>query len=336
MQTETLAAWLEQRLTSERARREWRALWAAGIEQVLQRPCGELFSAAGFEEGLNATLTRERLAGFTRLGFGIGVNPWVEELERDQAPVGRFLSDGERGRLERLVSGNVDPGWVDVVFSQKATEALFADALFRALSDFSETVPQVLQSVTPSAFGRIASKLGEATGTMRGRMRDEFRRRLEPEIRRFVEAGTRRVLDGTARFVKSGMDKQVSQEARKNLLRYGLERSTATYARGLDDAARKDIEAIFVALAERPEAFDELRVRLRNAHRGFLERWSDSTLAELLRVHDASELADLHEAWAEASWPAVAAGLASETGRSYLLNLSAEILEVMEITPDEG
>jgi hypothetical protein len=325
-----LAAWLEARVLSEAGFADLRKLLEAGVEGVLERPLAEVASAAVMSRSLDALLTPERLQDLARFSVRIPLASAVEELGTDPTPVGAHLSADARGRLEGLVTreGLVDEGWIDVVFSQGATEELFADTLFRALDDFSETIPQVVQSVTPAAFGKLASKLGGATGGVRGRMREELQRRLEPEIRRFVQRATRRLLDGTAGFVKARIDGEGAREARRNLLRHALERPAASYFRHLDPDARGEVEAVLVEVAQTDTARAELRARVLAVHARLLERFGDRSLRAVLAAHEV-ELAPDYDAWAEALWPSVQAAARSSGAREVYARWARELLEAI-------
>lgn len=322
-----LAAWLVARLTSNEGRQDWRELIEAGMEAVLDRPVAEVVSPSAVDGALDALLREAASGAVARGGVSLVVAAVVEEARTDHAPVGRFLDDAARARLETLVAreGLVDEEWVDVIFSQGATEELFADTLFRALEDFSSTIPQVLQSVTPSAFGKIASRLGGATEGVRGKVFEEMNRRLEPEIRKFVQRATRRLLDGTATFVKSGLDREGAREARKNLLRHGLSRSPASYVRHFDDDTLADLEQIWISLAGSKDAQAELRARIKRLHDRFLERFGERSLRATLAAHDVSVELD-YDVWASATWPSVRVLLESPGARRVLERLSGEIL----------
>lgn len=331
MDAPALAAWLEARLTSERGRGDARGLLEAGVEAILDRPLGEVLPEAAFARAVDDVATEARLCDLARCILRLAVAPGVEELKGDQEPVGRWLDAEARARLEALVAreGIVDESFIDVVFSQAATEELFAETLFRALQDFSESVPAVVQSLTPASLGKIASRLQGAAGGVRDRMREEIQRRLEPEIRRFVQAATRRLLDGAAGFVKSGLDREGSMEARKNLLRHALDRPTSTYLQHLDPEARADVEAVLVSVARNEEARAELRARLLAIHRRLLERFGTRSVRAVLAAHEV-ELDLDYDAWLDALWPAAEAALRSPGARRVLESLASDLLEALD------
>ncbi|MEL6187434.1 MAG: hypothetical protein AAFU79_22675 [Myxococcota bacterium] len=328
MDAHALAVWLTARLASEEARADWEALIRGGWESLLDRPIEQLLAAPVFAGALDDVLTAERLESLARAAVRLGLAPLEEELKTDEEAVGRYLDEGSRARLEAMVTreGLIDETWVDVVFSQGATEELFADTLFRGLADFSEAIPNLLQSTTPAALGKIASRLQGATGGVRDRMREELKSRVEPEIRRFVQKATRRLLDGTASFVKGSLDGEQAGGARKNLLAHALSRPTQNWLRPLDASGRADLEAVLVQLARSEAGRAEARTRLERMHRGMLERFGPRSARAVLAAHDL-EVGVEPAVWAEVTWPWVQTVLHGEAAKTFIEKLAAEIIE---------
>lgn len=330
-----VAEWLLARLTSDAARDDWRDVLAAGVSGWLDRPVAEVLPELVFMRALDDVLTAERLAEIARGAMRLVLAEVTVELEGDDQPVGRYLDDDAKVRLDALVGreGLVDESWVDVVFGQKAMEELFEETLFRALEDFSEAIPNLMQSATPAALGKIASRLQGATGGVRDRMREELKARIEPEIRRFVHKATRRLLDGTASFVKAGMDREGAVLARRNLLRHALDRPTSTYLRHLDAEAREELEAVLLGMIATDGARAEARTRLLSMHQRVLARFGDRSVRSVLAAHDVEPDLDF-EAWADATWPSVRA-FAQSGLPTFLDKLAAELVaEMANSTPN--
>mgnify|MGYP006285891643 CR=1 FL=1 len=323
-----LAGWLQARLASEAGAADFRALLAAGVEAALDAPLEVVVPETAFARALDQVLSEPTAVAAARAADPLFFAPIAERTREVEEGLGHWLDESAKERLERLAQrpGLVDPEWIDVLFSQAATEQLFADTLFRALDDFSEAVPKVVQEMTPAALGRIASRLGGATSGVRDRLRDEVRRRLEPEIRRFVEAATRRLLDGAAQFLKRTIDGETALEARRNLLRFGLERPVSGYARQVDDELRAELTHVAEAVVS-PEANRRaLREALLDVHRQWLAEEGRASLREVLARHDITLEVDA-AALTDACWPFVQRLLAHPDTHRVLEQLSAEILD---------
>lgn len=330
MDERTLAAWLVERLSSDAAREDWRVFVESGVEGVLARPLGEVLPAEAFTRGLDEVLTESRLSGLARASAQVFLSRIIEQAQANDGPIGQGLSEDARSRIEEMAAreGLIDEAWVDVIFSQPATEELFAETLFRGLQDFSETIPQMVQTFTPAAFGKIASRLTGSAGGVRDRMRDEVRARFEPEIRKFVQRATRRLLDGTSGFVKSGLDREGARDARRNLMRHALNRPMSSYARHFDEAVMADLEAALVAAAQSPEVRDQARHRLVRMHGELLEKHGATPIRDVLEGYDLETRPD-YDALADAMWPAARAFVRSKGVEQLMTRLSKEILELV-------
>lgn len=328
MDAHTLAAWFTERFSSEAARADWDGLLRGGLESLQERSLEDLLPAQSFSRALDDVLSERRLEDVARASIRLGLARLEEELRDDAEPGGRYLDAESRARLEALVNrkGLIDDSWVDVVFSQSATEELFADTLFRGLADFSEAIPNLLQSTTPAALGRIASRLQGATGGVRDRMREELKARVEPEIRRFVQKATRRLIDGTAGFVKANMDGERADGARGNLLNHALERPTQNWMRLLDASGRGDLEAVLIQLARSEPGRAEARVRLERMHARMLQSFGPRSLRSVLAAHEL-ELDLDPSVWADLTWPALQAFLQTDETQRFLERVAGELLE---------
>lgn len=305
MDAATLADWLAARMASDVGRADLAILIRAGFEQVLAIPLADGLPSAAFERALDQALAEPTLVATAKGAGPLFFAPLADGLRDAETPAGRWLSPGAREELMALASrpGLVEDDWIDVMFSQAATEQVLADTLLRALEDFSEAVPKVVQDMTPAALGKLASKLGGATGGMRDRVRDEVKKRLEPEIRRFVERATRKLLDGTAAFLKGNLDNEAAVEARRNLLSHALDRPFGAYVKQADPEARARLASVSVAVAEQPEARAALRALLLGIHRRWLAEAGGQPLGEVLASHGVQPHLDA-EAVADAVWPA--------------------------------
>lgn len=327
MDAEKLADWLTERLTSDQGKDDFRELAAAAFDGLMAMPLCQVVPEASFSRGLDAALDERLTVGASRAAGPLVFEPLAEALLEEENGLGQWLDEASLERLEAIVArpGLIEDDWIDVLFSQTATEQLFADTLFRALEDFSEAVPRIVQDMTPAALSRFASKLTGATGGVRDKLQQEVGRRLEPEIRRFVEAATRRLLDGAAAFLKGMVDGEAAQQARRNITRYALERPMKKYAAKVDEPLRSELALVSEATMRSEEVRQALKRFLISIHRRWLLRAGDRSLADLLRDHEAEISFDV-DAFTDAVWPAVTAGLTLPGAKNVLERLSGEIL----------
>lgn len=326
----TLATWLKARLTGDRARLEWRSLLEAGTERVLDGRLGTLLPAAEVEALIAAWLTTDRIADAVRPVIRLGLAELVREARDDHEPLGRFVPVAARGKLLDLVSqkGLVHEEWVRQLYSQKAMEALVSETLYTALRDFSSIVPRIVQSVMPSALGKLASLGGKVAGAAGGRAFDEVEKRLEAEIRRFLELGTRKALDGAAKFTVEHIDDPVSLEARRNLASFVLGQSPSFHVRPATDERLAAIDELAAEIARYVAQHPDTRATLSRIVARQKASHAEKTVRAWLAELGATEPPPYDE-WANLTWPALSAILEAPEVERWLGTLAAEIAELV-------
>jgi len=318
---EERATWLRERLTGDRAEREWSGVVSRALEALYDRPWTELVPRETLAQAIAAHRTPERGRAIG-LGVSAAIRSAIESARADDAPVERFVDDSARDALVRLVRrpGLVPEPWVRHVFRQPAAEALAADTLYRTLRDFSTVIPRTLAAVLPGLLGRFA-KFGSS---LVDRVVGEIEGRLEPEIRRYVEAGTRRALERAADFAVAHLDAEVNLDSRESLLRFWLASSGRELAVPVSDDVLGDIDALGAAFgqlwATSPLIGDEIAARLDAL---YAEAAGDSVRDVVERV--AGPVAPPFEAWAQAAWPLVRAALETDAIGAWLEDLAREI-----------
>lgn len=319
-----LAAWLKQRLLAERAREEWIALFESSWDAFLGLEVQAVLPPAEVERLVLAYLESERLADVVRALVRAVLMPAVDEMRADHAPLGRWVPEQAREALLALAArpGAIDPAWIDVIFRERAVEAVLSDTLYRAIHDFSTIIPRLIQNHLP--LGRLA-KIGGGIGT---RVVEEIEKLLEPEIRRFLDLGTRRALDGAARFAVEHLDDPASVDFRRNLIRFMLDQEVAFHARPFGDDVLREVDAIAARIAAHiansPEARQRVQALLARLARTYAARPVREVLGEL-GVQTRPPLQPL----AEALWPALRASLESPFARQWCEQLAGEILDAI-------
>lgn len=332
MDAQTLAAWLHTRLTQPSTQPEYRALLEGVVAHVLDKPLNEMLPESAAMAAFESHLNPERLTDGARFFVREVVGRAISEAHTDQAPVERWLSADAKARLLDFAArpGWADEVWVEQLFQQKAMEALVSDTLYRALKDFSTIVPRIVQGVLPSGLGRLAKFGGKATGGVGGRVFDEVERKLEAEIKRFLDKGTRKALESAASFAIERMDSPESAQAQRMLATFALAQSPAFHVRPFDEPTLEALEAVAVDAAASIGAHEELQPLVQRVVRDFYKDWGPLPLKEALQGAGVDPQGFEVGAWADASWPALVAAMATPPVRTFLLDVSNQILEQIE------
>lgn len=325
-----MAAFLKERLTSDRAAEDWRRLIEGSWDHVLDQPLSS-FLGEELDAFVEAHLTEERAVDVVRPAIRLVLSAMVVEARRDDAPVGRWVPEEARAKLMALVSkeGAVDRRWVEHLFAQRAMEEVVTDTLYKALRDFSTIIPRIVQSLTPSAIGKLAKLGGRATGNVGGRIVEEIERRLEPEIRKFLDKGGRRALDGAARFTIEHLDDPISIEARKNTILFALAQTPAFHVEQLDDDALQVIDEVAEAIARRVASLEDSRRIARSVVERFRLEHGRKPLASWLETIGVEQRPAFDE-WAALTWPYVKQMLTSPETEAFIDALAAEAVETLE------
>ncbi len=327
MQPNEMAQWFQARLTEDRSQAEYQQLLRHITEALMQAPLGTWMEAETWVQSLNKALTAERVVALVEIFHHGFSDSLLQILLKDEAPVGRWLSHRGRQLLTGLFAKEriFDDAFVTTFFAQEAVEELVADMLYGALKDFSEVIPKLVQSMAPSALGKLARLGGKATGGMGGRLVDEVEKRIEPEIRRFLEKGTRRALDRAAEKIAEKMHSPKAELAVANMLDFALNQTGAFYGQRLQGKTHQSLFEFEKELAEHVLSRPEFQQRLREFAEAQHQKYAEKTIEQLLEEWQV-ELSIPYQEWAEATWPAVKTVIQSEGVKNYLEGLCEEFL----------
>lgn len=330
MDQEALTEWLRARFTDDEARNDWRIFLEAAVDETLSRPLEAVCSAELFGDLVSKGLNHPQLGHLVQRGTREALARWVARASENHAALSEGWPEGVQSRLASIVSRDalIDEAWVDVLVQQEATRALFTETLVLGLGDFSELVPSMFQGWAPSALGRFASRLQEAAGGVSERLREEARARFEPEIRKFADRATQRLLDGTAASVKAKLDTEPSKEARRNLLRYALSRSHASYAERIDASLQQDIDELVYELVNDGAVRAQIQRELKAEYVRLIGAAGGRPLKEVLELGDLDLSAELEDL-CHLTWPIISAALRSPTMDRYFSRLSGDILSTL-------
>jgi len=302
MDRQALRVWLDQRLTGPSGLADYKRLLDAGWDELRQRKLVEVVPRASVDRWIEAHLVPDRVAELVHPWVTVALRDVVEDARKDTQPVGRWIPDAAKTRIERLVMrpGAVDPGLIRAMFKDKANEAMLADTLTATIKDFSTMIPKLILSLVPKGpFGVLGGASNIVT-----KLVEEVERRLEPEIHRFVAGGTKRALERAADFAVAHADDATSVEQRRNLLRFLWAQSGQMHVKPIDEIAFHEIELIGRDIARHIAERPETKVMVKTAVDRFYTRYDAGTVGQVLDAHHLTIRPPI-EAIAESTWPAL-------------------------------
>jgi hypothetical protein len=325
-----LARWLRERLGGDQVRAEWVQLMEASWDALSSEKLGALYPPDRIQALVEAYASKERIADIVRPMVRAGLQPFVESLREDRAPLGRLVPLESRRAIQDLVArkGVVHPEWIQKLFKEEAIEEISADTLYRAIRDFSTIIPRLIQNFSP------LGKLGKLSGGIGQRVIEEMEKLIEPEIKRFLEKGTRRALDGAAKFTVDHLDDPASIALRRNVVDFALDQNGPFHAHPLSDEAIREIDRIAQQIALHVASLPETQDRIRAGIEKARARLAEKTVADALKELGIEQRPPF-EAWVGATWPAIQRALDTEPLASWLERLASEILAEVR-TSDSG
>lgn len=320
--------WLRDRLTKdERARAEWRKLWEASWDSLLQTPVRDLIDPNAAKSLADRLAVPETISALSRPVVAGIARALIAELREDHRPVEEMVPLDARETLKAALArpGLVHPDWVRAMLQGEVVEAVINDALYMALKDFSRLLPRIMVKMSPAGrFGMLGS-----AGAFAERMIGEVEKFIEPEIRSFIADSSGRVLESAVEFTIAKMDDPASIEFQLAFIDFILSKSPAFFLETTDEQLIDDMGAVLeitaLHLAEAPET--------REAIHGWVDQLmdycADKTLGEVLQV-DESNASPPIDAMADATWPVLTALVASKEALRWMDTLVDELIDEYE------
>jgi len=331
-------AFLTARLSSPRARSEWRANVAAALDELLQKPLASLVDPTALDAALDIALSRAT--------FDETLRPALEELARaahaalvaERAPIGTFVSPTARDDLFALFARPdlIPPKLIREVADHEAAREVMREVMHDALKQFSERVnpfvaewglPSLLKKLGPFGLGGVGKSIDA--------LRVDFEKRLDPEIKKFLHGFSRDALKNTADSVINRADTPPFIALRKRLAAFLLEQRLAEVlldAKGSDQLVRIALEVTTHVVSQ-----EAMIARRRAFIRAFLQTHGDKPLTDILKTFGvpAKPPASLVDALADATYPVVATVLHTDAAQRWLRSLVDEFYDGL-IASDEA
>lgn len=320
-----LKHWLHRRLTEgDRSREEWRRFLESTWELLLGTPVTALIDPDAAKAAADQLMDTELISEISGTLAAAAAPVVIAELRADDRPLGRFLPQDARLKLEQAIArpGLVHPDWIRAAFRGEEAEAVLNDALYRALTDFSTLLPRVLLRFSP--IGRFAALRG--AGALAERTIKDLGTLIEPEIRSFLSDNTRPMLARAAELAVSRLDDPASVEFRASFVRFVLSQSPGHFLEAVDEEFTSEIAMIAELTARYVPTLPEIREDVHHWIDRIIESAGDRTLGEALHIMG-TEARPSFGGLAEATWPALTTMLDSPRAHRWIDSLVDELVD---------
>ena len=323
-------AFLEQRLTSAQARKDWVRACHDAYEEFLGVRIRDVLDPKTTARLLQRALDDASVRDFFAPALKELHREVLARLKSDRRPVGEYVPAQARLAIDSLLERRdlVPDGLVRKLFEQQAVEDAIDDTLYDALMQFNTTVnPFFADWGLPSILKRMPIAGGMILSSMEA-LRAEFDRRLEPEVRRFLNVFSRRATGQIAEMFLARSGDPRLLELRSNLLVFLYTQSISEILAGVGEKeagnAAEATEQIVRGLLDR-EASER---GLERALASFIDKHGDETIGQWVHAAGATGTPNL-EAWADLLWPRVEGVLSSTVFRDFLARITAEFYDTL-------
>lgn len=322
-------AFLEARLVSEAAARDFRERLPAGFAALMATPLGALADAAAIARALDALAAEESLRRAVRPAAEAALAALVEAARAERRRAKELMPEGARATIDRILEQPklVPERLVREVLESAALDAVMRDVLYDTLKEFSEKVnpffaewglPALLKRVAPFGLGGV----GKSMGAMRG----EFERRLEPEIRRFLQGFSRTAMRQVQDILIAKGDTAEFIGLRKHVATWVLEQEVSALVGQLDARSAKLAEQLGADVAAQVLRDRPVRRRLHEATAAFVAAHASEPVGEVLGRFGIAPAIDF-DALAAALWPVVRGLCATEPVRAFIASVVEEFFD---------
>lgn len=331
-------AFLQTRLVSSTARAEWRANLAKILDEMLDAPLGQLVEPNLLATAVDSFLTRTILE--------TSFQPVLLRIMRDvrailvaeRAAIGSFVPPNSREALRDLAARthSLTTPLLREISEHEAARLVMTDVLHDALVQFSDRVnpfvadwglPSLLKKFSPFGLGGVGKSIEG--------MRVEFEKRLEPEIRKFLIGFSREALRKGTGSIIAQSDTPAFIALRQRILTFLLEQRFANVfldERDTETALRAAMGVVVHVCTD-----EKLATQRRQVFKEFFDTHAQQSVRSVLVKFGVPDKLPptLIDACAEATFPAFAAAVSTETGKRWLEGLVVEFYDGLRAS-DEG
>lgn len=322
-------AFLEARLVSDAAARQWREHLPAGWTALLAMPLGELANAEAIGRAIDAVAREGSLREAVRPAAAAAFAAVQAAARADRRRAGELVPAAAREQLDRILEQPklIPEQLLREILESEAIEAVMRDVLYDVLKEFSERVNPfsadgglsgLLRKVAPFDLG----VLGKGVGSVR----EEFERRIEPEIRKFLQGFSRTARRETIDIVVAKADMPAFIALRKHVVSWLLAQEIGALARQLDEPSAALAQQLGLGVVELAVKEERLRKRRKDAVTAFFAAHGKEPVGEVLRGFGIT-LAPDFDVLAALSWPVVRSFCATAPVRGWLASVVAEFFD---------
>jgi hypothetical protein len=317
-----------KRLSSSRARAEWRAELENGYKMVLGQKLGTFVDEAALLRAIESATARDVWKKVISPTFVAGRKDVFPIVKADDSALSTYVPEDARKAIDELLGlpGFVHEKLVHEVMRQEVVEEIMRDVLTDALEEFNDKVnpffadwglPGLIKKFVPIGGGAVLKSLD----TVRG----EYDKRLKPEIQKFLQGFSRRALDKTAKVVIARSDDPKSVALRRAIAKWLWEQKVSELVEKVDEAKWALMEKAGLSIAQETAQTKRVKDSRDELVRAFMTKHSGHTVAEILEHYGIQPAPDF-DAIAEATFPALATIATSSVATSYVSGIVAEFM----------
>ena len=317
-----------KRLSSARARAEWRAELEKGYRMVLAQKLGTFVDEAALLRALESLSARDVWKKVLAPVFVAGRNDVFPIVKSDDSALSAYVPEEARKAIDALLGmpGFVHEKLVFEVMRQEVVEEIMRDVLTDALEEFNDKVnpffadwglPGLIKKFIPIGGGAVLKSIDA--------VRAEYDKRLKPEIQKFLQGFSRRALDKTAKVMIARADDAKSVTLRRALAAWLWDQKVSELVANVDLAKWTLMEKAGLLIAEETAQQKRVKASRDELVRAFMTKHSAQTVAEVLAVYGIEPAPDF-DAIAEATFPAVATIATSSVATSFVSDIVAEFI----------
>ncbi len=317
-----------KRLSSARAKAEWRAELENGYRMVLAQKLGTFVDEAALLRALESLSQRDVWKKVVAPTFVAGRKDVFPIMKSDESTLATYVPEEARKAIDELLGmpGFVHEKLVFEVMRQEVVEEIMRDVLTDALEEFNDKVnpffadwglPGLIKKFIPIGGGAVLKSIDAVRG--------EYDKRLKPEIQKFLQGFSRRALDKTAKVVIARADDAKSVALRRAIATWLWDQKVSELMANVDESKWTLMEKAGLLIAQETAQQKRVKTSRDELVRAFMTKHSAQTVTEVLTCYGIEPSPDF-DAIAEATFPSVATIATSSVATSYVSGIVAEFI----------
>jgi hypothetical protein len=320
--------YLKARLTSDRARAEWRAELENGWAMLLATKVTALVEPASLLCAIENATRREAFEKVVAPVFVAGRKDIFPIVKSNDDTLSAYVPKEARDAIDELLGkpGLMHDKLVEEIMKQEVVEEIMRDVLSDALEEFNDKVnpffadwglPGLIKKFVPIGGGAVLRSIESVRG--------EYDKRLKPEIQKFLQGFSRRALDKTAKVIVARADDPKSVALRRAIAKWLWEQKVKDLVANVDDEKWALGEKAGLLIAQQAAQTKRVQDARNELVYAFFKRHEQHTVKEALAEYGVDPQLDF-DLLAEATWPAVKSIATSDVATNYVATIVAEFI----------